>query len=229
MALTPQHTYMILTKRPERMAEYTTQKFGRIADRIIAMRRERGDNGVLIPLPNIRPGAPWWPLANVWLGTSVEDQATVDARIPHLLRCPAAVRFLSCEPLLGAVDLWPVMEVHKEYRRIHENACFRDPSTPPRNIHWVITGGESGHGARPMHPDWARSLRDQCKAAEVPFFFKQWGEWAPHTHVGGVLQSKGNVDLVMSAMTRCGKKTAGNLLDGMTHQEWPVVAQYEVA
>jgi protein gp37 len=240
MALCPEHFFLILTKRPDRMAEYTTTHFGRIADRIIAMRRERGDNGVVIPLPNVKPGAPWWPLPNVGLSTSVEDQKTADERIPHLLRCRAALRFLSCEPLLGAVDLWPVMEDHKEYRRIHENACFRDPSTHPWAIQWVIVGGESGRKARPMHPDWARSLRDQCTAAGVPFFFKQWGEWAPgkfgappkgrrsfghwvkwyegHRFMEGEISHDDE-----RIMYLLGKQASGNLLDGVAHQEWPAV------
>ena len=106
---------------------------------------------------------PWldghWP-ENVWIGTSVEDQASADARILHLLGCPAPVKFLSMEPLLGPVTL------PDTFLTLGRNG-------------WVIVGGESGPKARPMHPDWARSIRDQCIAAGVPFLFKQWGEWAP--------------------------------------------------
>jgi protein gp37 len=101
--------------------------------------------------------------ANVWLGTTVEDQQRVDERIPHLLRTPAAKRFLSVEPMLGAVDLLVPLSI----------GCGESGCTQCRGIDWVICGGESGRNARPMHPDWARSLLDQCKAAGVAFFMKQ--------------------------------------------------------
>ena len=106
-ALTPQHTHMILTKRSARMRQYMEKTIGRIADRAIKMRRDRGDSCVVVPLPHIRPGAAWWPLPNVWLGVSVEDQTRADERIPDLLATPAAVRFISAEPLLGPVDISP--------------------------------------------------------------------------------------------------------------------------
>lgn len=115
---------------------------------------------------------------NVWVGTSVEDQRAA-GRIPALLNVPARVRFLSCEPLLGAI-----------------------PNLNLSGIDWVIVGGESGPGARPMHPDWVRSIRDQCIAADVPFFFKQWGEYA-------------------TAGVRVGKKAAGHILDGREWREMP--------
>jgi protein gp37 len=125
-----------------------------------------------------------WPLPNIWLGTSVEDQVRADERIPHLLATPAAVRFLSCEPLLGAIDLnavpWDVAGYPMEgaLPTPGEPDDFRYWHHRVQGIAWVIVGGESGPAARPMHPDWARSLRDQCAAAGVPFFFKQWGAWA---------------------------------------------------
>jgi protein gp37 len=164
---------------------------------------------------------PW-----VWIGTSVEDQEQADERIPHLLNVPARVRFLSCEPLLGPVDLSEMA------RRGRDSYGLRDGG-----IHWVICGGESGHGARPMHPDWARSLRDQCQAAGVAYFFKQWGEYAPApwdnpkpalavcadgTHVvaqiGHVLGFR-EADEV--CMERMGKHAAGRLLDGREWNEAP--------
>jgi protein gp37 len=134
-----------------------------------------------------------WPLPNVWLGVSVEDQERADERIPLLLETPAAVRFLSCEPLLGPVDLTRVR--HHDTERFSwltydpcvnvltgnyplEERVYKGDVHPFR-LHWVIAGGESGPNARPMHPDWARGLRDQCAAAGVPFFFKQWGEYGP--------------------------------------------------
>jgi protein gp37 len=125
---------------------------------------------------------PWTaenPLPNVWIGTSTEDQRRFDERLPDLLATPAAVRFLSMEPLLGAVEM-PL-------------------GLGARGLNWVIVGGESGPGARPMHPDWARALRDHCVLDKVPFFFKQWG---------GV-----------------NKKKAGRLLDGRTYDEMPAAAK----
>lgn len=109
------------------------------------------------------------PRPNVWLGTTVEDQKMAEARIPHLLATPAAVRFLSMEPLLGPVDLRPWLQ------GVPTDADM----TAFRRVDWVIAGGESGHGARPSHPDWFRAIRDECVATGVPFLFKQWGEWRP--------------------------------------------------
>jgi protein gp37 len=125
---------------------------------------------------------PWgdqWP-DNVWLGTSVENQACAEDRIPELISIPARVRFLSCEPLLGPIEFldqpwWDWRYTYKMFQGAVGQALGVDQ--PP--IHWVIAGGESGHGARPMHPDWVRSLRDQCQEAEIPFLFKQWGNWRP--------------------------------------------------
>ena len=139
---TPRHTYQILTKRPKRM------------DNLI---REWMQDRKIIHPPK-----------NVWLGVSCEDQKTADARIPLLLKTPAAVRFISLEPLLGPINLDRIPISHG----IVECSGGRLPA-----LDWVIVGGESRPHARPMHPDWARSIRDQCQAAGVPFFFKQWGEW----------------------------------------------------
>lgn len=144
------------------------------------------------------------PPANVWIGTTVEDQARADERIPSLLSIPARVRFLSCEPLLADVEISGSIHVAKRYF-----------------IDWVICGGESGPKARPMHPDWARSLRDQCAEAGVPFLFKQWGEWAPITAkvdrlVGSIHHFEDG-----QPMERVGKHAAGRLLDGREHNEFP--------
>lgn len=130
------------------------------------------------------------PPPNVWLGTTVENQAEADRRIPHLLAVPAVVRFLSCEPLLGPVNLPFAAGYCRACNTMTtgsidghsmdpDSPCFAGEVGVDAMINWVIAGGESGPGARPMHPDWARSLRDQCATAGVPFFFKQWGEWAP--------------------------------------------------
>jgi len=164
MALAPQHTFQVLTKRPERMRAYMTT---RQRDTVYP------DRAVLAYLPAPDPlslRTPSWPLPNVWLGKSVEDQPTADARIPHLLATPAAVRFVSAEPLLGPVDLTAYM--FGAHQTEETDWCAR-------RLNWLIVGGESGPGARPMHPDWARSLRDQCAAASVPFFMKQMARKAP--------------------------------------------------
>jgi protein gp37 len=123
-----------------------------------------------------------WPLPNVWLGVSAERQQEADERIPDLLATPAAIRFLSAEPLLGRMNLHniagrlPFMpERHDHFDALHPDLSCR--------LDWIIAGGESGAGARPMHPDWARGLRDQCAATGVPFFFKQWGAWLPTSSV----------------------------------------------
>lgn len=157
MAVTPQHTYQVLTKRPGRMASL--------------LRRWEGtpDCGELVGLPN------------VWLGTSVENQKWANVRIPKLLRTPAAVRFLSCEPLLGPVDLEAV-QVGKDggFGALYcEDTAEGCGPVGNATLGWVIVGGESGPNARPMDPDWARALRDQCVRADVPIFFKQWGGRTP--------------------------------------------------
>ncbi len=156
-------------------------------------------------------GAGGYP--NVWLGTTVENQQEAARRIPHLLSVPASVHFLSCEPLLSPVEL------------INYGGT---------RIDWVIAGGESGPAARPMHPDWARSLRDQCTRAGVPFFFKQWGEWFP---IGLAGHAKSIVDIRLGKRkfrnvdsfrwldghesVALGKKYAGRLLDGLEWNEFP--------
>jgi protein gp37 len=158
----PQHTYQVLTKRPERMAEY--------------MLRAKRDWELMW-----KGLYPDWPFKNVWLGTTAENQEMADKRIPHLLKCPAAKRFVSCEPMLGPVDLTKiVLKKSDATERGKPDVTFNpligwyDGVLDGRTkLDWVICGGESGPGARPMHPDWARSLRDQCKAAGVPFFMKQ--------------------------------------------------------
>ena len=211
--------WQVLTKRAERLLEYIhsrskSAKFWKTAARKLGYSLEfEGISLVPFPLPNVH------------LGVSVESPAYLD-RIDHLRRTPAAVRFLSCEPLLadlGTLDL--------------------------AGIHWVIAGGESGPRARPMHPAWVRSIRDQCQAAGVPFFFKQWGEWFPSAqydcdtgmpHLTGrkeiYLGPAGEVVRTASpfehgqpcdvpadyvSMVRVGKKAAGRLLDGRTWDEMP--------
>ena len=152
MACADRHTFQVLTKRPERMAEITS--------------------GMIEP-----DGKPPLPLENVWLGTSVENQKFADERIPHLLRCPAAVRFLSCEPLLGPLDLTSIRELRAE-------GFMRPLDGRFNKLDWVIVGGESGHGARPCDIAWIRSIITQCRAAGVPCFVKQLGS-NPAMTLGG--------------------------------------------
>lgn len=174
---------------------------------------------------------------NIWLGTTVENQAMAEVRIPMLLDAPAAVRFVSAEPLLGALNLFDWIGPFGP-----DGALQAPPA-----LDWVICGGESGEYARPMHPAWARSLRDQCAGAGVPFLFKQWGEWAPYQVVaGGDLGGevrRGHVRIVHPSartdveifeatggrntepgsryMARLGKDKAGRLLDGVLHHAFP--------
>jgi protein gp37 len=170
MALAPQHTFQVLTKRHARMrtllasALFAEMVAGHMAARLKVQR--------VAPLRG--------PLPNVWCGVSVENQNWANLRIPHLLRTPAAVRWLSCEPLLGPIDLTAA------------SAGMID------RLGWVVAGGESGGNHRPVNLDWARSLRDQCVAAAVPYLFKQVGGRTP--------------------------KAGGRLLDGRTWDEYPGLA-----
>lgn len=238
MALAPQHTFMVLTKRSERMRAYLAGHAGHIGTAIETLRRwlfsyqpglclDRGlqPNGPY-PLPWVAPGTSWFPLPNVWLGTSVEDQRAADERIPHLLATPAAVRFLSCEPLLGPVDLTRIKRINGDEVQtwnaltggwqVIDGDHFRTGLTA--KIDLVIAGGESGKNARAPHPDWFRVMRDQCATAGTAFNFKQWGEW------GRVADQRPAVDHLpqdADTLTRCGRSRAGRLLDGRTHDEFP--------
>lgn len=211
MALAPQHIFLVLTKRPERMREYIANAAGRVADAVQPLRTDRRAVG---PLPHIDPGQRWWPLPNCWPGVSVEDQPTADERIPLLLDTPAAVRWISAEPLLGPIKIRGIIEGCGDCDRCLAgrsdlcHAAFHVGALTPDGggIAWVVAGGESGPGARPMRPEWVRDLRDQCAEAGVPFFFKQWGSWATG--------EAGEMRLV-------GKKRAGAILDGREHRAWP--------
>ncbi|MGC9207416.1 DUF5131 family protein [Acidithiobacillus sp.] len=162
MALAEQHTFQILTKRPERMFKYLTTP-GRMD--IIgneAMPAVRSDCFGILE----------WPLPNVWLGVSAEDQESADERLFYLMNTPAAIRWLSAEPLLGPIDFEDVP--------VGMNGPLRPyGETNATKLDWIVVGGESGPEARPMHPDWVEAIQEQCTQAHVPFFFKQWGEWFP--------------------------------------------------
>jgi protein gp37 len=181
---TPHLRWLLLTKRPEQMQRYIEV---------------------------------WWknkaPRQNVWLGVSVTNQADANARVPLLLETPAAGRFVSCEPLVGAVDLrWWLRERYWE---------IEQPAIP--GLDWVIAGGMSGPDAVPTHPDWVRSLRDQCATADVPFLFKQWGEW----YAVGLFEPQHRddqwfrIDGAAWRMRRRGKKAAGRVLDGKVWDQVP--------
>lgn len=237
MANAPQHTFQVLTKRPERMRAYFStfdqeDAIARAEDVCHATSLLLGHWGEenTRRMERIPKGLP-----NVWLGVSVEDQETADTRIPLLRVTPAAVRFLSVEPLLGPVDL------------AHHLMCqcgggeFVAPEThtplcPFRlRIHWVIVGGESGPKARPMHPHWPQEICGQCVAAGVPFLFKQWGEWLSIDAMNpgqldaldlDHLHDRDRVDVETHPyVTHCrvGKKAAGRELDGRTWDEYPEV------
>ena len=195
----PQHTFIILTKRPDRMKEYLNKWLIRFN--------------------------------NVWAGVTAENQEQAEKRIPILLQIPAKVHFVSVEPMLGPINL----NVDSSVAQSMTDLDSKELAFPLDKIDWVICGGESGSKARPMHPDWARSLRDQCKDAEVPFFFKQWGEWFPWIPANGNPKNKdiqhvmkngskyypGNFYSPLQSIIKIGKKKAGRLLDGKEHNEMP--------
>lgn len=209
MVAAPQHTFQVLTKRPQLMAA------------VMAEPRFRLDvNAALLNLAHpVMPGGMTdssfrWP-GNLWMGTSVESDRYA-FRADHLRATPAAVRWLSLEPLLGPL-----------------------PSLDLAGIDWVVVGGESGPGARAMHPDWVRDIRDRCVAAGVPFFFKQWGNWLPlpasdvfggdttltlDGEVGVWTEPPDPIDLGKAILRNVGKKLAGRELDGRTWDEMPAVS-----
>lgn len=160
MALAPQHIYQVLTKRPARMAGF----FQWVQD-------NKGYTGTKSPsLPRLTINNQW-PLPNLWLGVSVENQYWADQRIPILLKIPAAVRFLSCEPLLGHINLRTYLRDSMECNCQNPMGC--DCDCGKSCIDWVIAGGESGPGFRPVNTDWLRSIRDECWSDDIPFFLKQ--------------------------------------------------------
>ncbi len=227
MAWSPRHTYQVLTKRPARMrALLSSSRFHSLVDDAWYSPDIAEHAGV-----QSEAGHPYdrWPLPNVWLGVSVESQKWADIRIPQLIDTPAAVRWISAEPLLGPVDLSAWMP----------GLCNCAIPLPPthvigcramtyRALDWVVVGGESGPGSRPMDPAWARDLRDQCTAAAVPFFYKQTGDWMP---TGFGFGSFRDPDRLIGApvddlgfrqiVRRVGKKQAGRELDGRTWDEYP--------
>ena len=202
MALADRHTFQILTKRPERMLRFLNNDEIQEEITYIEGENEDGISGyAYIP----------WPLPNVWLGVSVEDQETAEARIPLLLQTPAAVRWVSAEPLLSEINLRAIHlgDLYWLNALTSKVSIFHDggmPAAPDYGLlNWIVAGGESGRNARPMHPDWPRALRNQCQAAGVPFFFKQYSAYCcEHTREA-----------------RAALKARGRMLDGRMWDEYP--------
>jgi protein gp37 len=261
MALTPQHTYQILTKRHARMRALLTDTCECGAGHAPGVHfRSRMAWAVSAANPDRIPGLPddaehriyhgtQWPLPNVWLGVSAETQQWADLRVPALLETPAAVRFVSAEPLLGPVDLTalqprgdgPVLDALAGDVKTPDGDVY---AAAPGCVDWVIAGGESGPDARPLHPDWARGLRDQCAQAGRRFFFKQWGEWTsqavltgpdrsawterePDAYLHAETGTIADEDTALAAggswmgVYRVGRKATGRTLDGRTWDEFP--------
>lgn len=240
MACTPQHTYLILTKRHERMHEVLTSPT--IANDVLVM-----------TTTGLDASKPLWPLPNVWLGVTAENQEQADKRIPALLQIPAAVRFVSVEPMIGPANLTFLDDDGIRVNALTgQRTDMGRPCWDTGRLDWIICGGESGPGARPLHPDWARNLRDQCQAACVPFFFKQRGEyswdgfnpyyghgsdsgkWDEYICFNGEhgqckindddgtwINYTGKPDDTACIVRRVDKKAAGCLLDGREHKEIP--------
>lgn len=179
-----------------------------------------GNAKTMLPAEWLKDGCP----RNVWLGISVVNQEEADRDIPKLLELPSRIRWLSIEPMLGPVTLTrlrPPGSTWMDCLEGREHFGLGVAASGPR-VDWVVVGGESGPGARPMHPDWVRSVRDQCAAARVPFFFKQWGEWAPDPDLPSELQEHYEIVGQWDGTSRrVGKKAAGRSLDGRIHHEFP--------
>lgn len=249
MALTPRHTYQVLTKRPERMAEIDSLEdmpamiyqqvsrwldhedgnplgSGTLWDSAHKMAEWRGQGGRWV-----------YPLPNEWKGTSVEDQPSADLRVSWILRCPAAVRFLSCEPLLGPVALDDEIglidqDAEDRYALVSGgDVAIHRQTAPFTQIDWVIVGGESGPGARPCDIGWIRSIRDQCKAAGVPCFVKQLGAHPLHTVVYPPIPgARRNPRTVLERLKLKDSKGGdpSEWPDDLRVREWPAVATAEV-
>ena len=231
MDLARQHIYMILTKRPERAEKLLNDENFQFH---IGWFQSQAERELGLSVKEIGP----FPFKNVWIGVSVENQATADERIPLLLQIPAVVRFISAEPLLSEINLsrylkWPIC---KRWGRDGDPNKYGEYHWEKQSLvgtDWVgidlaIVGGESGPGARPMHPDWACSLRDQCQLSDTSFFFKQWGEWKSESHTNELsgfmcrdvfLNRNGTTTEPIDGwirLCRVGKKQAGRELDGRT-------------
>lgn len=235
MVATERHTFQVLTKRPQVMAAVLREPMFKLDVNACLLQM-----GHTVMRGGMSETDTPWP-AHIWWGTSIESQSYA-FRARYLLETPAAVRFVSAEPLLGPLWLRPYLDgcrpgSHSELTGQQLNDGGAEASevwvrVADRGLDWVICGGESGPGARPMHPDWARSLRDQCQEAGVAFLFKQWGEWAPRRDrdyvdlsiaLDGRTWRGPDVTAAIGArgMHRYGKHAAGRELDGRTWDEYP--------
>jgi protein gp37 len=236
------HTFQVLTKRSDRAREVLASEAfwdaanayasSYVMDAVDAGARRSDDARATLD-----DYGPTEPPPGIWLGVSAEDQPRLEQRLRDLLATAAAVRFLSLEPLLGPMDVLVA--------GIKINGKLDRETGERRYVDWVIVGGESGAGARPMHPDWARQIRDDCETAGVPFFFKQWGEWTPGENAGPITgpqecawwingawdigrHSKASLESFTAGdepdLFRVGKRAAGRLLDGVTHDAFPAEA-----
>ncbi|RAX42601.1 phage Gp37/Gp68 family protein [Rhizobium tropici] len=248
MALSSQHIFQVLTKRPERMRDYLLEMERCFKRDEREFSRRWGTAAAEVTNSPCAAGAIEdieFPLLNVWFGISAEDQRRADERIPFLCDTPAAIRWISAEPLLGDIR-FSGLSADRKYKWdwLTGETAVMHPDGPSFDcgpkIDWVVAGGESGPNARPMHPDWARSLRDQCATAGVPFLFKQWGNWqiasegkghldhnmarndAFWVDIDGTRHKPSSTGLTKPcAMHRVSKSVAGRLLDGVEHNAFP--------
>ncbi len=236
MALTPQHIYQVLTKRPDRAPGL--RNLGWLWGEVV--KGEADSIRRLNPGLNLPEYDGTWPLPNVWLGTSAENQYWANDRVPKLLQCPAVVHFVSCEPLLSHIDLYALRQPSGD--KIDGFHGWRKAKTFERvyGLDWVIVGGESGNSKkiRPMHPEWARHLRDQANIDNKAYFFKQWGKYRPMTdeeiratpskaryvsldpHERHIRRMLEETDI---AMIKGSKDLNGHILDGKEWQEFPSI------
>lgn len=226
MVSSPHHIFQVLTKRPARMRSLLGgEEFRFSAAAWAGANSEDGDN----VHDWVAHGT--WPWPNIWLGVTAETQRWANIRVPTLLDTPAAVRFVSAEPLLGPVDLRRWIGHEDEHGPWHYTEfgvscscgapCVNEVCQAVR-LNWVIGGGESGPGARPSDPDWFRGLRDQCVSANVAYHFKQFGEWAPAEDIDPDSRERATEAFIgQGYVCRVGKKAAGRLLDGRTWDEFP--------
>lgn len=227
MADCTQHTFQVLTKRPARMRSLLRDRG--FWDRVTNLARDKGAR-FCFSLPE---GLCWLP--NVWCGTTVEDQQQVEQRGHILTQTPAAVRWLSAEPLLSSINLARLLPRQFEseqggYWLARESQAGTAGAGPlwmtGPSIGWVVCGGETGPKARPiLNTGWVRNLRDQCSAARVPFHFKQWGEWIPSDQLAPEAQAGEQKKVGPRTVYRVGRKTAGRHLDGALHDAYPEAGQ----